>query len=206
MRLRALALAVLCAGLPVSGMAGPIAEIAARLQPPAEVDRGRFVQDKQLAEMEGRLRASGRFVLAAGQGLIWQVEAPFASTLVVTPESIRQLADGEELSRIDAGEQPAMRAVAAVLIAVLEGDGEVLDQQFEVLDAEIEEAGWRLGLRPRLGVVGELIQRVDISGSERVERLRIHEAGGDRSDIRLEHAADAEQAPLSEAEQALFAH
>lgn len=191
--------------LPVHGHASgtALAQVAERLATTPAISRGQFEQSKKLAELETNLRSTGDFVLLVQQGLLWEVETPFASTLVIRSDGIRQLVDGQETLRIGADEQPGTQIVTAVLLAVFEGDVEKLDQQFLIDDSTIADEEWRIVLRPRSEATRVLVEKLILSGGERVQRVRIHEGGGDQSDVQLTY--EQPPSPLSKRERALLA-
>ncbi len=173
------------------------------------VVRGSFRQQKHLAELDQPLISTGRFTVARGHGLIWQVEQPLSTQLVITREQLVERSDGHETARISAREQPGLAVVAAVLLAVFQGDLERLHQFFVVERTPTDAAEAVVTLRPASAAVSEFVQRIRIEGDTRIERLRIDQPGGDYSIIDLKtdtRASDAAAGKLSADEQAAFSH
>lgn len=177
-------------------LAGPVAAANGDDQPPAwqgmpagdNVMRGRFTQEKHLAELDGALVSKGRLVVVRGRGLIWQVEQPVSTRLVITREALTERTDGRETSRIMVAEQPGLAVVAALLPALFEGDMNRLQQFFDIEDRETENGRTTITLSPATAGVGEFVKQVKIEGTDRIERLRIDRPGGDYSVINLESA------------------
>lgn len=178
-------------------------------QSDSAVVRGRFRQEKHLAELDQPLVSTGRFTVARGHGLIWQVEQPLSTQLVITREQLVERSDGHETARISAREQPGLAVVAAVLLAVFQGDMERLRQFFVIERDPTDAPDAVVTLRPASAAVSEFVQRIRIEGGTRIERLRIEQPGGDYSVIDLETNAgdsDASTGELTADEQAAFSH
>lgn len=208
LRVMCLALGLFAAALPpvlVAQDAGPdaAATVKARLAQP-EVLRGRFAQEKKLAGFNNPLRSDGRFVLARGQGVIWDTLAPFASGMTVTPDRVlSRAADGSNQVEIDARQQPGLAAVNRLLFAVLGGDVAALSERFDlVLDAG-EGEQWRLKLTPRPGAVADVLTTVTLEGDRYVRKVHIEERAGDITSIVFDDLTDT-PATLSDAEARRF--
>ncbi len=172
-------------------------------QAQSDVVRGTFTQKKHLTELEQPLLSTGRFVVARGRGLIWQIEQPVSAELVITGEQMVQRSDGHEVARISNDEQPALGVVAAVLLAVFQADLDRLQQFFEIETQTRDGGAWTMKLRPTASGVREFIGGVRIEGAANIERIEIRQASGDRSVIELRTApSNPETAALDAEEQA----
>ena len=159
----------------------------------APVVRGAFTQEKTIKGFQNPLRSSGRFVVAQGKGIVWQVQQPFASTLRVTPDSLQSLqADGQVSFQLQAQQEPALRAINSMLFAVMAADVTALAQHFEVQGSLPGTDAWRLTLTPRDKMLGQWLLRIELQGDRFVREVRLLEAQGDASLIHLKNlAADA---------------
>src|SRR5690348_14649300 len=84
------------------------AAIPAWAQPsllPGETLEGSFVQERHLKGFAAPLRSEGRFVLAAGKGLVWRGEKPIETAVAITPAGILQVVDAQQV-RIPASRVP----------------------------------------------------------------------------------------------------
>lgn len=169
---------------------------------PAPVVKGRFEQLKTVQGFKQPLRSSGEFVVAQSRGIVWQVQQPFASTLVVTPESLQSRgADGAVSMQMQAGDEPVLRTVNAMLFAVMSANVAQLRQMFEVT-GKADAQGWSLHLQPRDALLAQWLKSIDLQGQAFVRTVQLQEARGDRSEIRIHDAAGSQQ--LSDADAALF--
>ena len=151
----------------------------------APVVRGRFEQTKTIQGFKQPLRSSGDFVVAQGKGIVWQVRQPFASTLLVKPDSLQSRgADGAVSMHMRAEQEPVLRTVNAMLFAVMAADLDKLSQYFEV-SGQVRPEGWTLHLVPRDPMLAQWLQHVDLQGKQFVQQVQLQEARGDRSQIRI---------------------
>lgn len=181
--------------------ASPLQQIADQLDP-APVIRGSFVQEKALAGFGDLLRSNGRFVFSREQGVVWQVEAPFPSTIVITAEGLYERDEGGQWQYTDSDAQPALALIHTLTTALMSADLQRLQAHFDLHAEQSLQTGWRMLLRPKPGPLAEVLARVQLRGAQLVQGLVMEELGGDRTEIELQGQAVRD---LSADEQALFA-
>lgn len=174
-------------------------------QPAQHILRGTFVQHKHLAELDQALVSSGRYVVVRDRGLLWQVEKPVHSTLVITPQALTESSHGQQTAHISASQQPALGAVAAILLAVFHGNRHQLSRYFDIQRPDAGSSRTALTLVPKTGAVKNFITRLNIQGGQTVHRIRIDQPGGDYSIIDLHPANDTAQT-LTAGERRAFSH
>lgn len=168
--------------------------------------RGRFVQHKHLAELDQPLVSRGHYVVDRDRGLLWQVEKPVKSTLVITPKALTESSQGQQTAHISAEQQPALGAVASILLAVFQGNTDQLSQYFDIQRPNPDAKAATLVLTPKTDAVKQFITRLKLTGDNHsVRRIRIGQPGGDYSVIDLQPATDNTQA-LTPAERRAFSH
>lgn len=191
-RRRLLSAALACgvgvmAGLSSPGLAQTPAdllnEVSRRLDSPA-VLRGEFDQTKTLKGFKRPLLSHGSFVMARDRGIQWITNEPFASTLVVTRERLLTVSDGVS-QQVDTRQEPGLRAVNDMLMALLAGDVKALAGRFQSEGVLSGTQGWRLSLIPREAGLARFIARIELEGDRYVTHVRLHEASGDDSSIRF---------------------
>lgn len=199
-------IAAVVAGLVMAAAATPAAHEPtpwAGAESQQDVIRGSFTQRKYLPELEQPLVSSGRYVIAAGHGLIWRIEQPVETQLVITRQHLIQRSNGHAIARLSVEQQPALSMVAAILLAIFQADMDRLKQYFEIQRQGRGDGGWTMLLRPGTETVGKFIERVRVSGAAHIQRIEIHQPNGDRSVIELNPASEA-SAALSAEERAQF--
>ena len=171
---------------PVTGeelMKGALSAPAAKLAR-AEVLTGTFTHQKHLREIPKPLTSSGEFTFARSLGVYWHTRKPFDSVVVLTPSGILEQAEGSRSLKLSADEQPAVRMIASVFLALFTLDVSTLERSFE-LSAVSEGTRWTLGLKPRGGAIAQVFQRATVSGGADVEQVVLTDARGDRTVIDL---------------------
>lgn len=167
----------------------------------APVVRGGFEQFKTVKGFKQPLRSAGDFVVARGKGIVWHVLRPFESVLVVKPDSLQSRgSDGKVTMQMRAQDEPVLRTVNAMLFAVMSANLTELAQHFEVT-GQVTPKGWALHLVPRDPTLAQWLTAVDLQGNQFVQEVKLQEARGDSSVIRiLEPVADSALRPRDAAQ------
>lgn len=199
MRRRVLfALAAMTFGLPVLAQEDLTSAVSARLSD-APVIRGHFEQTRRLAGFSNPLVSKGDFVVARGRGVLWNTQEPFPSSLLVTPDKlVMRGADGRVQQQMDANAQPAMRVVGESMIAVLRGDLRGLSSRFAVSGKLVGKSGWALTLVPNEAGMKRVFTRIELAGDRFVRDVKIEEAGGDSTVVRMIEPSPASQLSAAE--------
>lgn len=143
---------------------------------------GVFVQQKTLVGLRLPVRASGRFCVVAAHGVLWSIQRPFPSTLLLTRAEIVESQGGRVTSRISASEEPAVGVISELLFSVLAGDLKKLQGAFAIA-ASVETTTWSARLIPKGADMRRAISVIELSGAEFVRQITITESSGDRTAI-----------------------
>ena len=188
----------------VSAGAASEAELTAIRQQldPAPVVRGQFEQEKTLAGFDLPLRSSGHFSFSRDHGVIWQIEQPFAATVVITAQRLRERDGDGPWRQTDSASQPAVAMIHRLSQALMGADLGQLRDHF-ALQAQTEAEHWQLQLNPLDGPMAEFLRQAQVRGQTTVQQLILIEASGDRTEIRLQGEAapglSADEAALLQA-------
>lgn len=185
------ALAALPAG--AAGPARSLADVRAQLAD-AQVTEGRFVQTRQLSELPEPLRSSGEFLFARGLGVHWHTRKPFEAEFVLTPTAMALAGETRPVTRIELADQPGLRLVSELFLAMFALDLDALEAHF-VVTVEPARKGWALALAPRDAAMSSIARRVRVRGSRFVEEVELVDARGDRTRIALEVASASREQP-----------
>ena len=151
----------------------------------APVVRGGFEQLKSVKGFKQPLRSSGDFIVARGKGIVWHVQQPFESVLVVKPDSLQSRgSDGKVTMQMRAQDEPVLRTVNAMLFAVMPANLAELAQHFEVT-GQVNSKSWTLHLVPRDPTLAQWLSAVDLQGNQFVQEVKLQEVRGDASMIRI---------------------
>lgn len=169
----------------------------------AKVLTGRFEHHKHLAEVPQPLTASGEFTYARNFGVYWHTKQPFDSVFLLTQRGIVQRDEGTETLRMSADEQPAVRIIADIFLALFTLDVSSLSASFDLF-GKSQGDRWIVGLRPKAATIGSVFKEATITGAQDVEQVVLMDAHGDRTVIELKDVRYSDAAPGPDV-QALFA-
>lgn len=160
-----------------------VAQVRARLIN-ASVVRGHFEQKKTIQGFRNPLVSTGVFLIAQGKGVLWHTRKPFESILTITRERmLSRQADGPISARMEASDEPGLRAVNEMLFAVMAADLRALEQRFAITGELRGKNGWMLQLTPRDSMLAQWITRIGLSGDSVVRSVTLLETHGDSSVI-----------------------
>lgn len=143
---------------------------------------GDFEQSKTLVGLRLPVRSSGRFCVTNERGVLWDTQAPFPSTVVLTRDEVVESQGGKVTSRVTTSTEPGIPIISGLLFSVLGGDLEQLRTQFDI-DAVVEAATWRARLTPKDAGMRRVIGSIQLTGGGFVRQVTIAEASGDRTVI-----------------------
>ena len=168
----------------------------------AKVLTGQFVHQKYLSELPQPLVANGEFTYARSLGVYWHTQQPFDSVFILTQSGIVQRDEGAETVRLSAQDQPAVRVIADIFLALFTLDVSSLSSSFDLFGKSQGER-WIVGLRPKSATIGSVFRQATITGAKDVEQVVLVDAHGDRTVIDLKGTQYSAAAP-SAAVTALF--
>lgn len=195
------ALLALCLALATvsSAQAFDLAQLTQQLREPAVI-RGQFVQHKQLRALPQPLVSRGQFVLARKHGLLWLLQEPLQQDYRISGSGIAQRTpSGWEPT----DQQPAAARQNQLFLAVLGGDAEALQRDFQLELLGTAEA-WTLTLIPRSKLLQQIFSAIHIQGGATAQRIELLETQGDSTLLLLESTEVDDQ--LSPVEQHDFTH
>lgn len=185
-------LALLWVGLAQAAEPDALARIGAQIEQ-YPVLRAEFTQSKQMAALKRPLVTTGRLVYSRSHGVLWQIEQPYRISYMLGEEKIAEIgADGTRRQR-GLREVPGLAQVGRVFRALLGANSTALHEYFDAtVRADPLNAGkWEIELRPRQPQLAQFLTGLQLSGGRFVDRIRIDEAGGDSTQIRLRNSQGA---------------
>jgi hypothetical protein len=182
--------------------AGLIDGLRERLGAQSAGVRGEFEQQKRLRGASQPLVSRGEFLALRERGVLWRTREPVGSSLVVTPQSLRVMAeDGRVLRQLDAQRVPGLREFTQLMLGLMAGELAALQSQFRIDGALHGAKGWSLVLEPTSSAVASQLARIRVAGEGFVDQVTLEEASGDQTLIRFTSQRAAEP---SAAERALL--
>jgi hypothetical protein len=166
-----------------------------------QVVRAEFVQTKQMAALKRPLVTSGHLTFSRQHGVLWQIEKPYRVSYVLGETKIVEIGgDGARRVR-ETRDVPGLAQVGRVFRAMLGANSDTLREYFDVA-AQGTPAQWSIALTPRQSQLARFLSGMQLTGGRFVEEIRISEAGGDDTRIRLSNSQGV--AALNDAEATLF--
>lgn len=149
---------------------------------------GKFEQIKNLSILPLPILSSGTFSFDQQSGLDWTVLNPVHSQMVLDDEGIRQIQNGKVVWALDS-KQPAASHISTIIASVLAADWVSLSQHF-ILSVKENNKQWTISLLPKSQVLLSAISRIEMSGDEQLQRMKLFEANGDNTVIAFDILQD----------------
>jgi len=170
----------------------PIAAQARQRMSDEPVIRGEFEQRKTLKGFRNPLVSRGDFLVARDRGVVWRTREPFASSLAITRDKLlSRQADGTVVTRLNARDEPGLRAINEMLFALVAADLQALAQRFRIEGELLDAVRWRLVLVPRDTALSQWVTRIELEGDRYLRSVRLLESQGDASLIRFSQQTGA---------------
>ena len=169
----------------------------------AEVMKGRFVQTKAVTRIGREFESRGEFVFSGSHGIIWDVQAPFPSLLILMEESMIQRNPEGKTTVIDAAENPIFLNFASAILAVFSGDFHRLERHYGIF-FNSEGGKSSIGLIPSDQNVAQVIDSLVLSATEGLDSLVMYEVTGDS--VRYQFIIDETRDKLRNDEESLFSY
>jgi hypothetical protein len=142
------------------------------------VVKGNFEQEKILNRLKRSLKSSGNFIIASGQGMVWDTLKPFPSALALGKDYLVQSRPGGERTVLSAAGNETFIRMAEVIGAVFSGSIQGLLEGFEVFYSGAPSA-WELGLLPLDRAINSFALRIAMKGDSFIKSITVYEQNGD---------------------------
>ncbi len=150
----------------------------------ADVMRGTFEQIRVVKVLKRPLKSSGSFIFSKKNGLMWRIQKPFITDVIMNNGKLIQRTPGRASQILDANDNPSARIMADVFNALFSQDQIILNRYFNQFYLESKPT-WLLGLMPKDKNLAKVMARVVIEGEDKIQRIIIEEINGDKAEIRL---------------------
>jgi hypothetical protein len=142
------------------------------------VVKGSFEQEKILSRLNRSLKSSGNFIIASGQGMVWDTLKPFPSALALGKDYLVQSRPGGEKTVLSAAGNETFIRMAEVIGAVFSASIHGLLEGFEVFYSGVPSA-WELGLLPLDRAINNFAMKIAMKGDSFIKSITVHEQTGD---------------------------
>ena len=166
-----------------------------------KITKGDFRQLKFIHRLKREMLSNGVFVISSDDGILWQTQKPYFSTMAMTKSAIIQTSVKGKKSVISAESNAAFDQFSKVLSSVFTGNAGVLTENFEVEFIGSTD-NWSINLIPKNSSVRKVVEEIEMVGRISIDLMTIHEPNGDY--IRYEFLTHVYPDSLTEEEKALF--
>ncbi len=144
---------------------------------------GTFRQTRTVEKIHRAFQSTGTFEISKADGILWNVEKPFASKMRLTDSNIVQIdADGNP-TVVSSKDNAVFNEIAQTMRAVFQGDFSVLQKRFDLyLVKENRGKSWRVGLAPRERMIQGMIRSIELKGSRDLEAVHLVDGEGNKLD------------------------
>ena len=144
-----------------------------------------FAQLNHLKALRIPLQSQGTLYVSQNSGLVWQVNTPVSSRVVLTDDGVN----------LGTGVVSASQMTASLLRSVLIGQFDQLNAQF-TLSGCADESGWQIQLLPKETFLQQRIQSIEIQGESSIDRLVVLQSGGNKLEVTFDQPMPVNALPI----------
>lgn len=141
-----------------------------------------FEQIKQIKALSRPLKSSGELWLSSTQQLVWQMQKPIKSTLVLDGTEVTQFDKNDK--KLQTPNNAIIGKISQVFLNLIKGDFNQLETNFET-NLECQGEHWKLSLHPKEKMFANLFSRLSIEGETHLSQIVIEEKRGDLTTLQL---------------------
>jgi len=147
--------------------------------------KAEFTKVRKLKILSRPFTTSGRILFLPEKGLVWQTLKPIEDTLLISLDGVSQIKkDNPNPIKI---KNPVVKSASTVFITVLSLDLDRIKTIFTIQEGTLTKDKKSYTLVPKDETLKKVIQYIELSGKDRVERIHIQELSGDSTTVRLEN-------------------
>ena len=139
---------------------------------------GDFAQIKTLQTNGRKLTSTGKFIFSQ-EGILWQTEKPFPSSLILTKETMVQVAANGKKSVMSGKDNQIFANISDTLSSVFSGNVDALKKNFECELVQEADTGWKILLTPKDSTIASVMKFMVLAG-----------AGADLSSLEMSEASE----------------
>lgn len=147
--------------------------------------KAEFTKVRKLKILSRPFTTSGKILFLPEKGLVWQTLRPIEDTLLISLDGVSQVKkDNPNPVKI---KNPIVKSASAVFITVLSLDLDRIKTIFTIEEGAVTKGKKSYTLIPKDETLKTVIEFIELSGKERVERIHIQELSGDSTSVTLEN-------------------
>lgn len=146
-----------------------------------------FTQKKFLKGHTRPLISFGSLQLKKNKQVEWIQKEPFKQRILLKNNSIQMQVEDDPIEEVTQENNPKVFGLLSILVSVLSGDLQNIQNHFVVKLVKIEKGQWTIDLKVKDEMLKELFSSILISGNKALESVQILERGGDKTQIVFSH-------------------
>lgn len=141
-----------------------------------------FSQSKNIATLSKPLKSKGVIWMSNQKTLVWQVNKPIKSTLVIDQRGMRQFNRKDQLQ--DSNQQMVPASMTTLFFNIASGNFVELEKSFE-MKVNCEQEKWQVNLIPKEKDLKSILKQLSIKGSTSISGFSYTEIRGDMTQVEL---------------------
>lgn len=160
--------------------------------------RSRFTQERRLKILTKPLVSEGQLNYFSGKGIIWEIEIPIKSKVIISQNKITEINLNENpVSR------PNLGGIYTALDALFNGNKGIINKNFTInYDGSIKN--WHIELTPKFAPLNKIFKTIEMHGENQIKRITLNDNNQDSTVITL-GSVQANPQAITSAEEAYFA-
>ncbi len=138
---------------------------------------GSFIQKRIVQKIQRVFESLGTFLISGKDGIILNVEKPFASRSEISKEKMIQVFPDGTSVEMNAANNAVFREIAASVQAVFNGNLESLQQKFDIYFVT-QKKKWTIGLRPKEKMIQKALASILLEGQKNLEKVEMLDGEG----------------------------
>jgi hypothetical protein len=124
---------------------------------------GDFLQIKTISSNGRQLKSTGSFIISK-MGIMWKTEKPFPSALILTEDSMIQIAANGTKTVMSGSDNQIFANISNTLSSVFSGDVKALKANFDC-DFTAANENWTVRLKPKDSTIASVMTELVMSGN-----------------------------------------
>ena len=160
--------------------------------------RSGFIQERRLKILTKSLISEGQLNYFSGKGIIWEIEAPIKSKVIISQNKITEInLNGNPVSR------PSLGGIYTVLDALFNGNKGIINKNFTI-NYTGSVKNWHIELTPKFAPLNKIFKTIEMHGDTQIKRITLNDNNHDSTVITLV-SMQADPQVITPAEKAYFA-
>lgn len=143
-----------------------------------KITKGSFSQTKMIKKIKREIKSSGVFIVSIDDGVLWNTQKPFASSMAISSKGIVQTAANGKKTVTSASSNATFEQVSSLMTSLFNGDINMLDKNFD-MEFIGDSNNWNVNLTPKDASIKAFISTIEMAGKTTINSMVLNEASGD---------------------------